>query len=84
MSYTRDQTIAVHKDYQETVNNWEYYIRSYNGGYYYMIVQYLKRYNLEVDNVSSRRLARSPINIARWQRLRFYFKPWRCISFRPF
>ena len=49
MSYTRDQAIAVHKDYQETVNNWEYYIRSYNGGYDYMVGQYLSRYNLELD-----------------------------------
>ena len=50
MAYTRDQAIAVHKDYQETVNNWEYYIRSYNGGYDYMVGQYLHRYNLELDN----------------------------------
>ena len=60
MSYTRDQAIAVHKDYQETVNNWEYYIRSYNGGYDYMIGQYLNRYNLELDNEFNQRLANTP------------------------
>ena len=60
MSYTRDKAIAVHKDYQETVNNWEYYIRSYNGGYDYMIGQYLNRYNLELDNEFNQRLANTP------------------------
>jgi hypothetical protein len=60
MSYTRDQAIAVHKDYQETVNNWEYYIRSYNGGYDYMIGQYLNRYNLELDNEFNQRIANTP------------------------
>jgi len=60
MSYTRDQAIAVHKDYQETVNNWEYYIRSYNGGYDYMVGQYLSRYNLELDNEFNQRLANTP------------------------
>ena len=60
MSYTRDQAIAVHKDYQETVNNWEYYIRSYNGGCDYMIGQYLNRYNLELDNEFNQRLANTP------------------------
>ena len=51
MAYTRDQALDTHKDYSETVNNWEYYIRSYNGGYDYMIGQYLNRYNLELDNL---------------------------------
>jgi hypothetical protein len=60
MSYTRDQAIAVHKDYQETVNNWEYYIRSYNGGYDYMMGQYLNRYNLELDNEFNQRIANTP------------------------
>ena len=60
MSYTRDQAIAVHKDYQETVKNWEYYIRSYNGGYDYMVGQYLSRYNLELDNEFNQRLANTP------------------------
>jgi hypothetical protein len=60
MEYTRDQAIAVHKDYQETVNNWEYYIRSYNGGYDYMVGQYLHRYNLELDNEFNQRLANTP------------------------
>jgi len=60
MAYTRDQAIATHKDYQETVNNWEYYIRSYNGGYDYMIGQYLNRYNLELDNEFNQRLANTP------------------------
>ena len=32
MAYNRDSALEVHKDYKETVTNWEYYIRSYNGG----------------------------------------------------
>jgi len=60
MAYTRDQALTTHKDYQETINNWEYYIRSYNGGYDYMIGQYLSRYNLELDNEFNQRLANTP------------------------
>ena len=60
MAYTRDQAIETHKDYSETINNWEYYIRSYNGGYDYMIGQYLNRYNLELDNEFNQRLANTP------------------------
>ena len=60
MAYTRDQALTTHKDYQETINNWEYYIRSYNGGYDYMIGQYLNRYNLELDNEFNQRLANTP------------------------
>ena len=60
MAYNRNQVLDTHKDYQETVNNWEYYIRSYNGGYDYMIGQYLNRYNLELDNEFNQRLANTP------------------------
>jgi len=60
MAYTRDQALDTHKDYQETINNWEYYIRSYNGGYDYMVGQYLSRYNLELDNEFNQRLANTP------------------------
>ena len=42
MAYTRDQALDTHKDYKENITNWEYYIRSYNGGYDYMVGQYLK------------------------------------------
>ena len=60
MAYTRDQAQETHKDYSETINNWEYYIRSYNGGYDYMTGQYLSRYNLELDNEFNQRLANTP------------------------
>jgi hypothetical protein len=60
MAYTKDQATETHKDYSETLNNWEYYIRSYNGGYDYMIGQYLSRYNLELDNEFNQRLANTP------------------------
>ena len=60
MAYNRNQVLDTHKDYQETVNNWEYYIRSYNGGYDYMIGQYLNRYNLELDNEFNQRLGNTP------------------------
>jgi len=60
MAYTRDQALLTHKDYSETINNWEYYIRSYNGGFDYMTGQYLSRYNLELDNEFNQRLANTP------------------------
>jgi hypothetical protein len=50
MAYSRDDAYETHKDYKENVNQWEYFIRSYNGGYDYTIGQYLNRYNLELDN----------------------------------
>jgi len=60
MAYSREQALTLHKDYQENVKNWEYYIRSYNGGYDYSIGQYLNRYNLELDNEFNQRLANTP------------------------
>ena len=49
MAYSRETALDVHKDYKENVSLWEYYIRSYNGGYDYTVGQYLSRYNLEQD-----------------------------------
>jgi len=60
VAYTKDQALDTHKDYKETITNWEYYIRSYNGGYDYTIGQYLNRYNLELDNEFNQRLANTP------------------------
>ena len=60
MAYERDEIIDTHKDYKENVNLWEYYIRSFNGGYDYMVGQYLNRYNLELDNEFNQRLANTP------------------------
>ena len=60
MAYTREQALDTHRDYKEAVANWEYYIRSYNGGYDYMIGQYLKRYNFELDNEFYQKLANTP------------------------
>tara|TARA_R100001443_G_scaffold27059_1_gene40351 strand:+ start:301 stop:1716 length:1416 start_codon:yes stop_codon:yes gene_type:complete len=60
MAYDRDEALETHKDYKENVNLWEYYIRSYNGGYDYMVGQYLNRYNLELDNEFNQRLANTP------------------------
>lgn len=60
MAYTRDDAYETHKDYKENVNLWEYYIRSYNGGYDYTIGQYLNRYNLELDNEYNQRLGNTP------------------------
>ena len=56
----KDEALDTHKDYRETINNWEYFIRSYNGGYDYTIGQYLNRYNLELDNEFNQRLANTP------------------------
>ena len=58
--YARDEALNTHKDYKESVSLWEYYIRSYNGGYDYMVGQYLNRYNLELDNEFNQRLANTP------------------------
>ena len=41
MAYSRDEAFEVHKDYKENVNQWEYYIRSFNGGYDYTLVNIL-------------------------------------------
>ena len=60
MSYTRESLTEVHKDYSQSIENWEYYIRSYNGGYDYTIGQYLNRYNLELDNEYGKRLNNTP------------------------
>ena len=60
MAYTRDDAYDTHKDYKENVNLWEYFIRSYNGGYDYTIGQYLNRYNLELDNEYNQRLGNTP------------------------
>ena len=57
MAYSRDEVLDTHTDYKETINLWEYYIRSFNGGYDYMVGQYLNRYNLELDNEFNQRLA---------------------------
>ena len=56
----KSSALNVHKDYKENVMNWEYYIRSYNGGYDYTLGQYLNRYNLELDNEFNQRLANTP------------------------
>jgi len=60
MAYSRDEVLDTHTDYKETINLWEYYIRSFNGGYDYMVGQYLNRYNLELDNEFNQRLANTP------------------------
>ena len=60
MAYSKDEALDTHKDYRETINNWMYFIRSYNGGYDYTIGQYLNRYNLELDNEFNQRLANTP------------------------
>ena len=60
MAYSREEALNVHKDYSQNVSLWEYYIRSYNGGYDYSVGQYLSRYNLEQDNEFNQRLANTP------------------------
>ena len=60
MAYTREQALDTHKDYKENVNHWEYFIRSYNGGFDYQVGQYLNRYNLELDNEFNQRLLNTP------------------------
>ena len=60
MAYSKDEALDTHKDYKETVNLWQYYIRSYNGGYDFTTGQYLNRYNLELDNEYNQRLGNTP------------------------
>ncbi len=60
MAYGKDDILETHKDYKENINLWEFYIRSANGGYDYMVGQYLNRYNLELDNEFNQRLANTP------------------------
>jgi len=60
MAYSRDDAFDTHKDYKENINLYEYYIRSYNGGYDYTVGQFLNRYNLELDNEYNQRLGNTP------------------------
>ena len=60
MAYSRDEAFETNKDYKENVNQWEYFIRSFNGGYDYTIGQYLNRYNLELDVEYNQRLGNTP------------------------
>jgi hypothetical protein len=60
MAYSREDALTTHKDFDQNIKNWEYYIRSYNGGYDYMMGQYLNRYNLELDQEFNQRLANTP------------------------
>ena len=57
-----DKIYSVHKDYEESVNKWEFYIRSYNGGFDYTAGQYLHRYNLELDNEYAKRLGNTALD----------------------
>jgi hypothetical protein len=57
-----DKIYSVHKDYEESVNKWEFYIRSYNGGFDYSAGQYLHRYNLELDNEYAKRLGNTALD----------------------
>ena len=57
-----DKIISVHIDYEESVNKWEFYIRSYNGGFDYSAGQYLHRYNLELDNEYAKRLSNTALD----------------------
>ena len=60
MAYTRDQILETHKDFQENINHWEFYIRSFNGVFDWQVGQYLNRYNLELDNEYNQRLLNTP------------------------
>ena len=60
MAYTRDQALTTHKDYKENINHWEFWIRSFNGGFDWQVGQYLNRYNLELDNEYNQRLLNTP------------------------
>jgi len=62
MAYSRQQILEVHKDYEESINKWEFYIRSYNGGFDYSAGQYLHRYNLELDNEYAKRLGNTALD----------------------
>jgi len=62
MAYGRNDIINVHKDYEESINKWEFYIRSYNGGFDYSAGQYLHRYNLELDNEYAKRLGNTALD----------------------
>ena len=41
MAYSKNDASDLHIDYKENVSNWEYFLRSYNGGYDYKAGQYL-------------------------------------------
>ncbi len=62
MAYGRQEILDVHKDYEESINKWEFYIRSFNGGFDYSAGQYLHRYNLELDNEYAKRLGNTALD----------------------
>lgn len=62
MAYGREEILAVHKHYEDSINKWEFYIRSYNGGFDYSAGQYLHRYNLELDNEYAKRLGNTALD----------------------
>ena len=62
MAYARQEILDVHKDYEESINKWEFYIRSFNGGFDYSAGQYLHRYNLELDNEYAKRLGNTALD----------------------
>ena len=62
MAYKRQEILDVHKDYEESINKWEFYIRSFNGGFDYSAGQYLHRYNLELDNEYAKRLGNTALD----------------------
>ena len=62
MAYERQEILDVHKDYEESINKWEFYIRSFNGGFDYSAGQYLHRYNLELDNEYAKRLGNTALD----------------------
>ena len=60
MALNRDQALATHKDFEENISHWEFWIRSFNGGFDWQVGQYLNRYNLELDNEFNQRLLNTP------------------------
>ena len=62
MAYSRHQILSVHKDYEHSINKWEFYIRSFLGGFDYSSGQYLHRYNLELDNEYAKRLGNTALD----------------------
>ena len=53
-----------HSYYDDQVNNWAYYIRSYMGGEEYRGGRFLSEYSLELQNEYDKRLNVTPLDLS--------------------
>ena len=63
MVFSFQEITETHKDYDDNINQWSYYIRSYLGGIDYKLGSYLHRYALELDLEYAKRVNNTALDI---------------------